>query len=208
MILFFILIFLFFAIITSKIKVEVKDFDIDTQYPKYIKENYEVKIIYKIFDKIPILKYTINSEKISKLLTNEKVEKRIEKEKKKLIESRFNIDKNIIKDVKRVKAYIKEFKLKIIIGTEDSALTAIIIPILSTGIAIFLENKIKKLDRNVYFKISPVYHNQNLIKIDFSGIFELKMIHIINTICILSKKRKGDKNERASNRRSYDYSYE
>ena len=50
--------------------------------------------------------------------------------------------------------------------------------------------------------------NENLLNIEISSIFQIKMIHIINTICIVNKKRKGDKNERTSNRRPYDYGYE
>ena len=52
------------------------------------------------------------------------------------------------------------------------------------------------------------YINKNLLNIEISSIFQIKMIHIINTICIVNKKRKGDKNERTSNRRPYDYGYE
>ena len=71
-----------------------------------------------------------------------------------------------------------------------------------------LRNQIKKYNENQKFLIQPIYINQNLINIECSGIFEIEMIHIINTICIVNKKRKGDKNERTSNRRSYDYGYE
>ena len=208
MILFFILIFLFFAIITSKIKIEVNNLKIDTRYKKYINKNYEINIIYKIFNLIPILNLKINNRKVKNALSNPTVQEKIQSEKNKIIESRLKIDKNTIEAIKKINLSIRKFKLKIIIGTEDSALTAIIIPLLSTIIAIFLENKVQELNNENYFRISPVYYNQNLIKIDFSGIFELKMIHIINTICILRKRKKGDKDGPTSNRRSYDYSYE
>ena len=68
--------------------------------------------------------------------------------------------------------------------------------------------KVKKYNNRQKFSIQPIYVNQNLINVDFSGIFQIKMIHIINTICMINKKRKGDKNERTSNRRFYDYGYE
>ena len=87
-------------------------------------------------------------------------------------------------------------------------ITALIIPIISTFIAMFLSQKVKKYNDNQKFLIQPVYINQNLINIEFSGIFQIKMMHIINTIFIVNKKRKGDKNERTSHRRSYDYGYE
>ena len=62
--------------------------------------------------------------------------------------------------------------------------------------------------KNQNFTIKPIYINQNLINILIDGIFEIKMIHIINIIYILNKKEGVKKYERTSNRRSYDYSYE
>ena len=61
---------------------------------------------------------------------------------------------------------------------------------------------------NKKYIITPLYFNQNIVNIEISGIFEIKMIHIINIIYILNKKEGVKKNERTSNRRSYDYSYE
>ena len=105
-------------------------------------------------------------------------------------------------------AKIEKIKLNIIVGTENAALTAFIIPVISTILALALKNTLNNNQQHQFFKVQPIYRDQNLINIKLSGIIEIKMIHIINTICIVKKKRKGDKNERTSNRRSYDYSYE
>ena len=70
-----------------------------------------------------------------------------------------------------------------------------------------LKNKIKSY-KTQKFNVKPVFINKNLLNIDFSGIFEIKMIHIINIIYILNKKEGVKKYERTSNRRSYAYSYE
>ena len=88
-------------------------------------------------------------------------------------------------------------------------MTSIIVPIVSTVILFILHKKIKKFQNQV-FTINPIYINQNLVNIYISGIFEIKMSHIINIIYILNKERKKgvNKNERTSNRRSYGYSYE
>ena len=110
--------------------------------------------------------------------------------------------------LKNIRTEIKEINLKISIGTENASLTAFVIPVISTFIATFFSKQINKYNNKQSFLVTPVYIDQNLINIEGSGIFEIKMIHIINTICIVNKKRKGDKNERTSNRRSYDYSYE
>ena len=98
--------------------------------------------------------------------------------------------------------------MKILIGTENASLTAFIIPAISTFIAMFLSKQIRQYNEKQVFCVVPVYIDKNLINVEFSGIFQIKMIHIINTICIVNKKRKGDKNERTSNRRAYDYGYE
>ena len=124
------------------------------------------------------------------------------------IENKANIDKELITSLKNIQIEIKEINLKISIGTENASLTAFVIPVISTFIATILSKQINKYNNKQSFLITPVYIDQNLINIEGSGIFEIKMIHIINTICILNKKRKGDKNERTSNRRSYDYGYE
>ena len=98
--------------------------------------------------------------------------------------------------------------VEISIGTENAALTAFTIPVISTFIAISLSKQIKKYNDKQVFLVEPVYLDKNLLNIEISSIFQIKMIHIINTICIVNKKRKGDKNERTSNRRPYDYGYE
>ena len=72
----------------------------------------------------------------------------------------------------------------------------------------FLSKQIRQYNEKQVFCVAPAYMDKNLINVEFSGIFQIKMIHIINTICIVNKKRKGDKNERTSNRRPYDYGYE
>lgn len=85
------------------------------------------------------------------------------------------------------------------------------VPTISTILSILIaKNQEEKPKKEIkqYYKITPVYKNKNLINFCLEGIFELKMIHIITTICILKKKRRVGKHVRTSNRRSYDYSYE
>ena len=99
---------------------------------------------------------------------------------------------------------LKKINLSINIGTENASLTALLVAIISsiTGI-VFRKSIIDSKKQS--FRIVPVYINKNLINIAVSGIFEIKMIHIIN---VLNKKEGVKKNERTSNRRTYDYSYE
>lgn len=195
-------------LITLKFKIEIVNLVIDSQTQGYINNKYRIIIKIYTFNKIPIFKSKINQEKIQKILSNQKIKENIEKEKTKIIENKNAIDKELIKDMKNIKPKIEKIKLNIIVGTENAALTAFIIPVISTILALALKNTLNNNQQHQFFKVQPIYRDQNLINIKLSGIIEIKMIHIINTICIVNKKRKGDKNERTSNRRSYDYSYE
>ena len=134
------------------------------------------------------------------------------KEKVKLIDLKFlednkKLDKNILKAIKEININIKEVNLNLELGTENACLTSIIVPVISTVIAVLLNKKIKNCENQI-FLINPVYCNQNLINIVFSGIFEFKMNHIISMIYVLNKRKGVGKYERTSNRGAYDYSYE
>ncbi len=202
--LFIVLIFLILItlFITSKIRVEVEEFKFISKMPKKQKLNYKVVIKFCILGKIPIIKIILNKEKINKI-KNKGIFKNIEI---KEIEKDLN-PKDLSKIIKESNIDIKKIKLNIEFGTENASLTAILVPIISTLIAFVIRLKIKKY-RNQNFNIKPLFLNQNLVNIEFSGIFEIKMIHIINIIYILNKKKGEDKNERTSNRRAYANSYE
>lgn len=206
----FLLIFLIIllAFITIRIQVKLKNLEFDSNKQEHFNKNYVVEIKLYIFNFIPILKSKITNKKILKIINNEKIKKELKRQEVKLVENRKDIDIKAIKSLKNIKVQIDEMKLDVTIGTENASITAFIIPIISTVIAIFLSRQVHEYNDKQIFSIKPIYINQNLINIEFSGIFQIKMIHIINTICILNKKRKGDINERTSNRRTYDYGYE
>ena len=204
----FILLIIILMIITIRIKIKLENFEFSSQNKEHLNKNYKAEIIIYTLNLIPILKFKITNKKIKKIFNNEKIKKAIDMQKTKIIENKKDIDIKAIKEIKNIKIEINEMELNILVGTEDASITAFIIPIISTCIAIFLSRKVEKYNDKQVFSIKPIYINQNLINIEFSGIFQIKMIHIINTICIINKKRKGDKNERTSNRRSYDYGYE
>lgn len=202
------LLLIILSIITIKIKIEIENLFFTSKSKEHLNKDYRIIIKIYSFYKIPILKIKITNDKIQKILNNKKIINKISKEKSKIIQNKGDIDKEVISTFKKINLKIQKIKLNINLGTEDAALTAILIPIISIIVSAFFKNKIKKIDENNMFLIQPIYINQNLINISLSSIFELKLIHIINTICIINKKRKGDKNERTSNRRSYDYGYE
>ena len=193
------------VLVFSKIQIQILDFEISSINKIQVSPKYGGELRWYVFNKIPILKIKLNKNTIRKFKLKEKfIDFDI-----KIWEERKKIDKDFFKIIKKLKFYIKQLNLKIDIGTENAALTSIIVPIISSVIALFLRNKIRT-DEEQYFIIQPIYKNQNYLNVELSGIFEIKMNHIINIIYLLIRKdKKGeDKYERTSNRRSYDYSYE
>ena len=186
----------------AKISIEVKNLKIKANKKMYISDDY--KIIFKIIilNKIPILKLNLNNEELV-LERNKRINKKGLKEESFL---KNKIKKEILKHFSDIQ--VNKLNLKIKIGTENAFFTSMIIPIISSIISIILMKKITNVEKQKYI-VEPIYLNQNILEILISGIFEMKLIHIINIIYILKQKEEGvKKNERTSNRRSYDYGYE
>lgn len=199
------LIFLIIVIILtfSKIRIQIINLQYMSQQKRHINKDYKIVIKLCVLGKIPILKIDITKGKLEKLKLKEKI-KDIDL---KVIQDKNKFNKDLIKVFKGLNLQIKDINLKMEIGTENASLTSIIVPVVSTIIALILRKKIKEYE-NQTFIINPIYINQNLINILISGIFEFKMIHIINMIYVLNKKEGVKKHERTSNRRSYGYGYE
>ena len=200
-----ILCILLLIIVFSKIRIDVKKFEYCSANKKHINPNYYLQLSWIILNKIPIIKIKINKHTVKKLKLKDKfVDIDI-----KMWEERKKLDKETINIIKKIDFAIRKLKLKIDIGTENSAITSLLIPIVSTVISFLLRNKMKTREEQTYI-IQPIYKDQNYLNITISGIFDIKMNHIINVIYLLSRKNKKGvkKYERTSNRRSYDYSYE
>ena len=200
-----ILCILLLIIVFSKIRIDVKKFEYCAANNKHINHNYYLQLSWIILSKIPIIKIKLNKHTVKKLKLKDKfVDIDV-----KMWEERKKIDKETISIIKKIDFAIRKLKLKIDIGTENLAITSLLIPIVSTVISFLLRNKMKTKEEQTYI-VQPIYNNQNYLNITISGIFEIKMNHIINVVYLLSrKKKKGVKKyERTSNRRSYDYSYE
>ena len=192
-------------IVFSKIRIDVKKFEYCSANKKHINPNYYLQLSWIILNKIPIIKIKLNKHTVKKLKLKDKfVDIDV-----KMWEERKKIDKETFSIIKKIDFAIKKLKLKIDIGTENSAITSLLIPIVSTVISFLLRNKMKTKEEQTYI-VQPIYKDQNYLNITISGIFDIKMNHIINVIYLLSRKNKKGvkKYERTSNRRSYDYSYE
>jgi len=206
----FLFILIIFVLITiifvySKISIEIINFKFNSETIRHINKDYEIIIKLKILGFISILKVSITKAKIENLKLQEKI-KNIDIN---IFENGNKIDKKFLTAFKKLNIDIKEIELQITLGTENAFLTSILVPAISTIIAFVLHKKIKEFNKQKFI-IEPIYMNQNLVNLDISGIFEVKIRHIINMISNLSKnEKKGVKEyERTSNRRAYGYSYE
>ena len=208
------IIFIFFNVmlVFSKIIIEIENLRFTSHNSKHLNDTYKVIIKVKVFGIIPILKKVYDKNKINDINKKLDISKKIKKiDINKVIES-IKEDNKLNKDL--IKKFIKDMfeiikiDFKIELGTENAAITAIIIGILSVLISIVLRNKITNTNLQRY-KIIPKYCNHNLINIDISGIFGIKVIHIINIIYVMLKEKKEDNiYERTSNRKTYGYRYE
>ncbi len=191
-------------ILLSKIQIQIKNVHFNSSKPKgKLDANYKIIIIVYILKKIPILKINVTQSKLKKLKLKEKV-KQAEID---IIQNKKKIDKEILQELRKIKVQIKYWNLELLLGTEDAKITALIVGYLSIFLGIYLNKKISKHE-NKKFSIQPVYIGQNILKLIFEGIFEIKTVNIINIIWNLKKKEGRNGNERTSNRRTYDYSYE
>lgn len=217
-----VLILLLLILLLSSVRISINKFeltnnlekiDIDEtinkidQILKTLNTEIEINIKLLFLFTIPILSLNFNKNRILKIIKNEKFKARANRYAANDLINKNNID--YLKYMKLLKPRLGKFTLNMNFGTEDAVITSFVIAFIASGIAIVLSKLIKKFEPGKYkYEITPVYINKNVIEIGFNCIFKVKMIHIIHIIYLFLKKRRVDKNERASNRRTYDYSYE
>lgn len=235
MVFLFIFLIVTLLIIFSKISIEIRDLKftskkiiakaiskkLDTSNPlndkfhnygtlksSHFNDDYNFQLTWYILSRVPIIRINITKIQIEKIMN--KIEK--SNIRSKINELEKNINKDVIEKLKHInlelkKTQIKNLELKIDIGTDDTIFTTMLVPIISTIISLFLVKKRVKLTMQT-FAVNPIYNNGNLVNISIQGIFHIKLIHIIKVIYIINKKRRVEKNERTSNRRTYGYGYE
>ena len=214
---FIVLLTIIFLILLSTFRIEIRNFEatnMNNEKKKNISEDdktkkqnssgYAVILSFYLFNKIKWISFHLNDEKMRKAYTKMHLE-RIDLKK---LEKDFKWE--YLKIIKKIHVKIPYFNLKIKIGLESPVITALLVSIFSAIISIFLPYFATDYKKENYkYIIQPIYQNQNLYKIKFNCIIQVKMVHIINVIYLFIKKGRSDVNERAtSDRRSYGYSYE
>ena len=188
-----------------RIQIQIVNLKFCSKSSRHINQDYKIVLKLCAFGAIPIFKMCLTKEKLEKIRLKEKVQD-IDFT---ALEKKFSLDRSFWQIIKKLDISIKNINLHIDVGTQNAVLTSMIVPAISTVIAIILRKKVKKFENQIFI-MNPVYQNQNLVNISVSGIFEIKISHIINIIYMFNKKdKKGVKEyERTSHRRSYGYSYE
>lgn len=207
-ILFFILIIL--AIVCSTIKIDVQRLKFSNGERKNLQYDYLIFLELLFLNRIKIMKLTLTPQKLKALNEKVKINEKIQKINVKNIKKDLP-DKSEVKELgKKLDVRLEAFHFHLEIGTKDVIITSAIVAVFASLIGILLPKWVRRYCEEKYqYKIIPIYQNQNVIKLSLNCIIQVKVIHIINIIFTFVKKRKeSKKNERTSNRRSYDYSYE
>ena len=200
MLLFFLLLIVFieFIVISLRFEFEIENFSY-SNFLKKTPDNFCIKVRLYIFNKLKFLEIKLDNKKLKKIYNKQKVEKI---DTKKIVKNLSKSNKEKINLLKKIN--LQKLDLNLEIGTIDIMFTTLIIPIISSFLSCLL---IKAGNRNCKYRIIPIYVEDFMYKIDLNCIFSLKMIHIINIMWLILRKR-DDKNGRTSNRRFNAYSYE
>lgn len=192
----------------STLKISIKGFsasNYDKITKEFAKKDFYVSLNLYLLKKIKIFGIKLNNHKIKRICSKQNIDKvSIDKIKEYLPDR-----KHIVKDIRKLNIKISELKLNLTIGTEDVIITSALVYLISVIISIFVPRLIKEYkEGEILYSIIPIYKNKNLYKLDLDCIISVEMVHIIYMIYIILKRKRVDNNGRASNRRTYGYSYE
>lgn len=174
------LLILFLTIHTSRIGIEIQNLEIDTEKPKGEKINEESKIyVYLlIFRKIKLFKKDVKNMKMPKMkVQNKDIDIKILKNKYLKI-NYIELLQNIDVDIEKIDLYSQ-------IGTQDAALTAILVGTISSILGVIL--------RKPKYQIVPIYSNKNLLKIKLNCIISVYLMQYIYKL-IFARAREKKRN--------------
>ena len=190
-----IVISLFFLIIFSMLKIEIKNFKISnltTNKEKFTCANpnkyskYEISIGLEILNKIKYFSLNLNSRKIKKIT----LKMHLDKTKIKELEREISISD--IKEVMNIRPKISYMDLKLKLGIDDVLLTTYSVPIISTLISILLPYTVENKDvNNIKYEVKPIYNNGNIYDLQLNIGVKIKVIRILNAVYRIYKNKKN-----------------
>ncbi len=190
----------------SNLEIEINKFNFENSNDRYRKNgDYLIYIRIKLLNKITWFKIKIDNNKINNIKKSKIFNSKISNKFKFIIKPKeILLEKDIIRYIKELYINIKRIELNIELSMGNTILTSFAVVTISTIISIILARGIDKYNkRKCNYKIMPIYKEKPSIKIKLNCIISIKMIHIINIIYMLIKKRSVDNNGRTSNTRTY-----
>jgi len=204
------LLLLFWLLCLSNLEIEINKFWLNSNNKKNKKlESFLFSIRVKLFGKITWFKIKIDNKKIndiknSKFLISKMfnrfrdIQEIVLKNKQKILK------KNNIEYIKKLSIKFKKLDLYMELCTSSTIFTPFVIAAISSLLSIILVKNIEKYDTNKYkYMIMPKYEEKPSLKINLNCIIDIRIVHIINVIYMLIKKRRVVSNERTSDRRTY-----
>lgn len=196
-----------FIICLSTLEIEVENFVFNSNNKRSKKlEDYLIYIKLKFVNKITWLKIKIDYKKIKKYkLFNNKILKKLSNFKDMVSKNKKEIFKREnIKYIKELDIKLKKIHLNMKISVLDAMITSLIVPLISTFLSIIVANTMEKYNNeDCKYIISPIYSEKMEAIINLNCIINVKIVHIINIVYMLFKKRSVNYDERTSNRRAY-----
>lgn len=193
----------------SSLEIEINKLWFDSNNKKHHKlEDYLFYIRIKLLDEITWIKIKIDKKKIkslensrvfkSKILNKYNIREIVLKNKKEIFK------KNNINFIKELDINIDKLNLYMELCTSNSIFTSFTVVVVASIISMILANNTKEYDRTKYnYSITPIYKDKLSLKTKLNCIISIRIVHIINVIYMLIKKRREEYDERTSDRRAY-----
>jgi len=207
-------------IVMSTLQIEVIDMHGYISKEKAHVQKYKVILRLCFLKKIVIYRKVVDSEGPKKV-GNSKVIRWIDKKWDMRIEDASqDFTRFIIQERKRIftKEHWEEFKnlkmkftkidAQIAVSFEEPIMTVYSAAFIASIIPFILARDITEKKSKIKYEVTPMYMNQNFLKMEFNCIINVKTVHIMSVIYVLLRRRSEVKNERTSNRRPYGNSHE
>ncbi len=206
----FLIISFFLLLLLSNIEIEINKLWFDSSNKKGEKlKDYLFYIRLKLLDKITWFKIKIDNKKITKIKNSKLLKCKAFEKINRIKEIKENALKNKkdilnIRNLKDLDIKIEQLNLDMKISVSDNVITSFTVVAISTIISIILARNISKYEKDKYmYLITPIYEYKPTLKIKLNCIIDVKIVHIMNVIYMLVKKRSVEYDERTSNRRAY-----
>lgn len=179
----------------SGIKVDLKNIEIEKKN-KIVLNNLKLNIYFMLFNKIKILKLTIDKEKLIKIKASKLF--------KKLTQKNIDIDiKQTLQDLKNIQIRTERLNIKAKLGFDNAVIMAYVAAVINILLS-SLYAKIMDNYKNYSYLVEPIQTEKFYFKLSINCIISVKIANIINMIM----NRSDVKNERTSNRRLNGNCYE